>query len=329
MKLKKIISLYGIGAMICGSGFAGEADHDEDENPDENLWIYAKGTSVREDGSWEFKVNNVWRIGKNSGDYLFWDIRPELEYGITDNLTVGAEIMLFHHNYTDVEWGPMVDTQGGAGGSFKDTQIGGYEINTKYKIKDAFEDDFGLSLGLGFEHRYAYRLDGAEIDQDTVAPQIYLQKSLMDDNLQISFAGKLEFERRKSPDYPQLPSVLEDEIAPDLALGVSYKVQDRVWLGFEVRYQSDFLSPEEDGNPPEGDPSSWDGGDVHFGDQFQYGLYVGPTLHYSSPNNWWVLAGALWQVQGWSADGLDAANSGRNWDEHEKMHLGITIGYEW
>ncbi|MAB60020.1 MAG: hypothetical protein CMO46_05690 [Verrucomicrobiales bacterium] len=315
--------------MICGSLFAGEAEHDEDENPDENLWLYAKGTDVREDGSWEFKVNNIWRLSKNSGDYLFLDSRPELEYGITDQWTLGAELMIFHHDYTDVEWGPMVDTQGGPGGSFKDTQIGGWEINTKYAIKNAFEDDFGLSLGLGYEHRRAYRLDGGAIDQDTIAPQIYLQKSLMDDNLQVAFTGKLEFERRKSPDYPALPSVLEDEIAPDLAVGVSYKLKDRTWIGLEMRYQSDFLSPEEDGNPPEGKPSSWDGGDVQFGDQFQYGLYVGPTFHYASPDNWWILAGALFQIKGWSADGLDASNDGRNWDEHEKVHLGLTLGYEW
>ena len=37
----------------------------------ENLWVYAKGTDTRPQGSWELKYNQISRIGKNSGDYSF------------------------------------------------------------------------------------------------------------------------------------------------------------------------------------------------------------------------------------------------------------------
>jgi len=290
--------------------------------PDENLWLYTKGTGVREQGSFELKLQNISRLGKNSGSYVFHDVRPELEYGLTDNWTVGVEGMIFHHDYDNVEWGPMVDTQGGPNGSFEKTQFGGFEVSTKYQIWDAFDDPIGIALGLGYEHRRAYRLDGAGIDQDTIAPGLFLQESFLNDHLQVALSGKVEFERRKSP------GVLEDEIAPDVALGVSYRLRDRLWLGLETRWQSDFLSPVEDG-VAEGKESSWEIDELALGDQFQWGLYVGPSLHYESNHDWWVTVGALWQVAGWSADGAAASNQGKDWDEHERMHVGIILGYEW
>ncbi len=297
-------------------------DHEEEEFPEENLWIYTKGTGVREKGTFEFKVEDIARLGKNSGDYEFHDIRPELEYGITDRWTVGGELMFFHHDYNNVEWAPMVDTQGGPGGSFKDTQIGGFELTTKYEILRPQDEWIGVAVAMSYEHRYAYRLDGADISQDSLVPQLFLQKSFMDNRLQWALKAKLEFEQRKSP------GVLEEEIAPDISTGLSYELKDGLWVGFEARWQSDFLSPEEDGHV-EGKPSNWDWGHWALGDQFQHGLYVGPTVHWNPEEvDWWVTGGAMFQVNGWSADGLDAANEGKNWDEHERVHIGILVGYE-
>ena len=67
---------------------------------EENLWIYAKGTDTRPQGSVELKLGVVSRFGKVDADYLFNDIRPEIEYGITNRLTVGAELLIFHHDYS-------------------------------------------------------------------------------------------------------------------------------------------------------------------------------------------------------------------------------------
>ena len=288
---------------------------------DENLWLYTKGVETRPAESWELKLMEMTRIGKNSGEYLFNDIRPEIEYGITNRLTVSGSFMVFDHHYSDVEWAPMVDTQGGPGGSFDQTQIGGFEFGLKYNILSPFKDPVGLSLGLVYERRELYRLDGAEIDQNSYVPVIYLQKNWFDDTLIWSFRGKMELERRKSP------GVLEEEIAFDLATGLSYRVAPNWYVGLEARWQSDFLSPEIDGNPPEGNPSSWDFGEFQLGDQFQQGLYVGPSVHYSQPD-WWLTVGALYQVWGWSAEGAAASNEGKNWDEHERLHIGFILGFE-
>lgn len=288
---------------------------------DENLWLYTKGTDTRPNDTWEFKLKDITRLGKDSGDYIFNDIRPELEYGITDRLTLGASLLIFDHHYSDVEWAPMVDTQGGPGGSFDKTQVGGFEVMAKYNILSPYKDALGVSLGFGYEYRTAYRLDGAEIDQHSFVPMLFLQKNWLDNTLVWSFTGKMELERRKSP------GVLEEEIAFDLATGLSYRIAPNWFVGIEARWQSDFLSPEIDGNPPEGEASNWDWNEWKLGDQFQQGLYVGPSVHYAS-KQWWITVGALWQVWGWSADGAAASRKGKNWDEHERVHVGFILGFE-
>jgi len=294
---------------------------------EENLWIYATGTDTRPKGSTEVKISNVIREGKNSGDYTFHDIRPEIEYGITDRLTVGASVLIFDHNYkvgADGP-GPMVDTQAEHGGRFNDTQYGGYEIEAKYNILSPYKDPFGLSVGLGFEKRNRYRLDGAKINQTSVVPKLYLQKNFLDDTLVFAFTGKMEFEKRKSP------GVKEDEIAFDLALGASYRVAPKWFVGLEYRWQGDYLCPEVDGQCDDEDDVGLERSrlsldDFKIGSRHQYGSYFGPTVHYAE-KHWWATAGILFQVKGGGSPYADVRD-GKNWDEHERYHLGMSLGYE-
>lgn len=298
---------------------------------EENLWVYAKGTDTRPQGSFEAKLSDTIRLDKNSGDYTFHDIRPEIEYGITDSLTIGVEAIIFDHNYKvdDPELNPMYETQDGD--RFNDTQFGGYEISLKYNIFSPYKDFMGLSLGLGYERRDKYRLDGADIDQDSFVGTIFLQKDFLDDTLVTVLNIKTEFERRKSP------GVLEEEIALDIAAGISYRIAPKWFVGLEFRHQSDYLNPqekEEAGQPgydEKGfneslDCSSFDLGDFSIGSRHQYGNYFGPTVHYAE-KNWWATAGVLWQISGGGSE-FSYSENGRNWDEHEKMHIGLSLGYE-
>lgn len=298
----------------------------------ENLWVYAKGTDTRPEGSFEVKVSDVWRRGKNSGNYDFHDIRPELEYGITDKLSISVEALIFKHDYrVDDCMGPMIETQGGScdddgnvverGEGFKDTQFGGYEVALKYNVLSPYKDPIGVSLGLGYERRDKYRLDGADIDQDSVATTLFLQKDFLDDTLVIVLNTKLEFERRKSP------GVLEEEISLDVAAGISYRVAPQWFVGLEFRHQSDYLNPQEDGEfDPSLKRSSFDLSDFRVGTQHQNGNYFGPTVHFAE-QKWWVTGGILWQIAGGGSQ-HSFSNNNRNWDEHERMHIGFTYGYE-
>tara|TARA_B100000767_G_scaffold216881_1_gene204497 strand:+ start:861 stop:1721 length:861 start_codon:yes stop_codon:yes gene_type:complete len=279
-------------------------------------------------GELEFKLNTVSRVGKKSGSYRFHDIRPEIEYGVTNKLTLSAEVMYFQHSYNIPEDGPgpMSDT-----GKFSDGKYSGYELSAKYNVYSVYKDGFGLSLGIGWEDRDRYRLDGANIDQTALVTTIYLQKNFMDDLLSTAVTLKNEFERRKSGAGEDF--VLEEEFAIDFAAGVSYRIAPKWNVGVEFRHQSDYLSPlvvGSNGTLIEDDPSlgqsNFDLGNFKIGSQHQNGNYFGPTVHYAE-KDWWVTAGVLWQVFGGGSVHADVRDN-KNWDEHEKVHYGLSFAYE-
>ncbi len=316
------IKLFGLLlAMAIGSGAVAE----------ENLWIYTKGTDTRPEGSTEFKISDTVRFGKHSGDYTFHDIRPEVEYGFTNHLTIGAELMIFDHNYSlNDAIDPMHTTQGGNGGSFSKTQLAGYELSLKYNVLSPYKDDFGLSFGLGYEKRSAYRLDGADISQHSLIGTVFLQKNWLDDTLVWAFNWKTELERRRSAGDTTEAGVIEKEIAFDISSGISYRVAPKHFVGFEVRHQSDYLSPynAEAGayDDPSLSPSDWGFAYLKLGSQHQNGLYMGPTYHYAE-KHWWLTVGLLMQVSGGGSEHAFVSD-GKNWDEHEAVHLGVSYGYE-
>jgi opacity protein-like surface antigen len=300
---------------------------------DENLWIYAQGADTLPQGKLEFKIQDIIRTGKEGGKYTFHEFRPAVEYGITDKLTVGAEILIFHHNYSvsNPDLQPYFDTQGGEGGSFNNLAIGGYEFEAKYNILSTYKDIFGLALGVAYDHRDKYRLDGASINQDSIEVMAFFQKNFLDDTLMFAFTPKLELEKRTSGDGADF--VLEEEVAFDFAAGVSYRVAPKWYIGAEFRHQSDYLVPQvigENGGlvyeEPHLDPSDIDLFFPSIGSQFQNGNYFGPTLHYGT-QDWWFTAGALFQISGGGRDGSFNVGN-RNFDEHEKVHIGLALGFE-
>ena len=288
----------------------------------ENLWVYTKGTDTRPKGSFEIKLNEISRFDKDSGDYSFHDIRPEIEYGITDKLTVSGAVIIFHHDYDGIEVGndPVHETQEANGGSVNDTTYGGFEVKMKYNIFSPYKDWAGVSVGFAYEKRNRYRLDGAKINQDSMVPMLFVQKNFLDDTLVFAFTGKMELERRKSP------GVLEEEIAFDVSAGVSYRFAPKWYIGAEFRSQSDYLCVEEDGvQEPGKHCSSWDLTNPKLGSQFQHGEYIGPSIHYAE-ERWYATAGVLYQIVGGGAK-ESFSRDGKNFDEHEKWHVGFSVGY--
>lgn len=316
MKRKKTQVILWLGASITSPNLFAE----------ENLWIYAKGSDTRPKGSLELKASDIYRRGKASADYDFHDLRLEVEYGLTDRLTIGAELIYFDHNYEvfDEDLEPYIETQGGLGSRFNERQFGGYEIATKYNVLSPYINGFGLSFGLGYEKRERYRLDGADIDQDSYVFTTFFQKNYLDDTLTIAVTPKFEFEKRRSP------GVFEEELSVDIAAGISYRIRPHWFVGLEFRHQSDYLNPREDGEfDPELDRTEFSLSDLRLkvGTQHQRGNYFGPTVHYAS-KRWWATAGALYQFDGdGRAPGVNNSQ-GKNFDEHERVHIGLTFGWE-
>ena len=292
---------------------------------DESLWLYTKGAETLPKGQTEIVASVISRRGKADSDYVFNDVRLEVEHGFTDRLTGYAELVVFNHDYstTNPDLRPLYDTQGGAGGRFKKTSIGGIDVGLKYNILSPYKDQIGFAVSVEYDHRFKYRIDGASINQNEVDLTLHFQKNFLNNQLVFAFSPKIEWEHRTSP------GVIEKEIALDISAGVSYRVAPKWSLGAEFRHQSDYLSPfitdtssPDYGFDPNLSPSKFP---FQFGSQYQHGNYIGPVVHYAS-QKWWATAGVLWQFSG---GGKFAINSnGLNVDEHEKVHAGLTIGLE-
>ena len=288
---------------------------------DESLWIYTKGAETLPKGETEVKVATISRRGKAQSDYVFNEVKLEVEHGITDRLTGYAELVIYDHNYstTNPDLQPLYDTQGGAGGRFKKTQIAGIDLGLKYNILSPYKDPIGFSVSIEWDHRFKYRIDGSKIDQDEVDLTLHFQKNLFNDQLILAFSPKIEWEHRLSP------GIIEKEIALDISAGASYRVAPNLYIGGEFRHQSDYLSPYDtvaQEFDPNLSPSKFP---FKFGSQYQNGNYLGPTVHYAN-KKWWATAGVLWQISG---GGKFAINEGGlNVDEHEKVHIGLTFGLE-
>ena len=288
---------------------------------DESLWIYTKGAETLPKGETEVKAALISRRGKAQSDYVFNEVKLEVEHGFNDRLTGYAELVIYDHNYstTNPDLQPLFDTQGGAGGQFKKTQIAGIDLGVKYNILSPYKDPIGFAVSVEWDHRFKYRIDGSKINQDEVDLTLHFQKNFFNDQLILAFSPKIEWEYRLSP------GIIEKEIALDISAGASYRVAPNLYIGGEFRHQSDYLSPYDTVTnqfDPNLRPSKFL---FKFGSQYQNGNYLGPTVHYAS-KKWWATAGALWQISG---GGKFAINQGgRNVDEHEKVHVGLTFGLE-
>jgi hypothetical protein len=295
---------------------------------EENLWVYTVGTDTRPQGSFEAKLTDIIMKGKSSGDYVRHEIRGGLEYGVTDALTVGASLLVFKHDYSvnnpDLE--PMYGTQGEEGGKYNHTTIGGYQLMTKYNILSPYKDPIGVSIGFTYDTRERYRLDGADINQKSYITRLFLQKNWLDDKLTFAVNGVTELERRKAPE-----ETLEEEMAFEVMAGISYRFLPKHFIGVEWRHQRDHLTPtfsgERDSENPNHQQSNWDLNDISVGANHQYGNYFGPTYHYAE-KNWWATIGALWQFAGGGKANRGVNGDGKNWDEHERVHIGLITGYE-
>lgn len=288
---------------------------------DESLWIYTKGAETLPQGETEVKAAAISRRGKAQSDYVFNEVKLEAEHGITDRLTGYAELVIYDHNYstTNPDLQPLFDTQGGAGGRFNKTQIGGIDLGLKYNILSPYKGPIGFAVSVEWDHRFKYRIDGSKINQDEVDLTLHFQKNLFNDQLILAFSPKIEWEHRLSP------GIIEKEIALDISAGASYRVAPNLYIGGEFRHQSDYLSPYDtvaQEFDPNLSPSKFP---FKFGSQYQNGNYLGPTVHYAN-KKWWATAGVLWQISG---GGKFAINEGGlNVDEHEKVHIGLTFGLE-
>ena len=234
---------------------------------DENLFGYVKGAETLPEKALEGYTVITNRHGKSEGHYDAWDVLLELEYGMTNSLSLSGAIL-----------GRAIDTHGllidGYLPKEEDTgfKFAGVEANAKYNFLSPALDDFGLSGYWSFEYQ---TLDGhSGQDKETLSFLSLLigQKYFMEG--QLVWAGNAGIEatyakRAKIDDLPpdfEWPTDPEMEIELILGTALTYRFAPNWFFGAEIVYETEY--------------------ETEVG-QERYSFFAGPTLHYGGPK-WWA-----------------------------------------
>lgn len=245
---------------------------------DENLFGYVKGAETQPKGSWEFYQIATRRADKGAGDYTAWDLETELEYGVSDRLTVTGAVKLL-----------AIDTDGLIidgylpGAEQYGPRFAGGELAMKYNFLSPAKDDFGLStyasLDLGTRDPHS----GKDKTTRSVELQVLMQKYFMEG--QMIWVGNVAMENtyakrdalKTQPtanfDWPTEP---EMEIEWKLGTGLSYRFMPNWFVGAEAVYETEYET--EAG-------------------QERWSAFAGPTLHYGG-ESWWATLTWFKQLKG-------------------------------
>lgn len=244
---------------------------------DENLFGNVKGAETLPEGSWEAYQIFTDRSDKGVGSYRALDSTTELEYGVSDKLTIGGGIKAL-----SVETkGLLVD--GYIPGDYKrDLSLAGFEASAKYNFLSPALHDFGLSGYWAFDYMGIDPHSGRDKDTLSLESSLLAQKYFLEGEM--VWVGNLTMEgtyakRGEIGNLPadfEWPTDPEMEIEFKLGTGLSYRFAPNWFVGAEIQYETEF--------------------ETEVG-QERWSVFAGPNLHYATAK-WWATLSWFPQLEG-------------------------------
>ncbi|MBO9581860.1 MAG: hypothetical protein J7498_13295 [Sphingobium sp.] len=252
-----------IAALMCGAALPGVA------HADENLFGYNTGAETLPKGSGEVYVFNTLRSNKGQGTYRAVDTEIEVEYGVTDRITLSGAMSFL----TIKSQGLLIDGYLPADID-KGPRFNGVEAKAKFNVLSPALDNFGLAVITSAEVKTLDPHSGQDkIEYEgrvTLAAQKYFRQG------QIVWVGNLSLkaghETRKPIDNLPAdfdwPTTPEMEIELSVGTGLTYRVAPNWFVGAETQYASEY--------------------ETEVG-QERWSLFAGPTIHYGGEKFWATL----------------------------------------
>lgn len=255
--------------------------------------LQAKGTQ-------EFEQRMIWNHRQN-GKYENFDLRSEIEFGVTDDMQIAGYI---NTNYINAarndRFGETassripesIDTSR----SYSKFRYESASLEFIWRLMNPYTDSFGL--GLYFEPELGY-------DNKSVDTRLILQKNMLDDKLVL--ASNLVFEVERD----EVATNTDPEKAShiDLLLGASYRFAPKWFAGVEYRYHNDYSG-------------------YFFQESTQHGHFIGPNIHYAA-QKWWITAALRHQLKAGTCSGVGKfeCSGGYVNDDHGRDELIVNIAY--
>jgi hypothetical protein len=245
---------------------------------DENLFGYVRGAETLPKGNKEVYQWFTVRNDKGTGHYRAVDSQTEFEYGLTDRLSLSAELKTMSLNTSGV----VIDGYLPGDNKFG-LKFSGLGVEAKYNFLSPAKDDFGLSGTASFEHQTIDPHSGRKKNTTSFEFGVQAQKYFLDGEVVVVGNAALEatYAKRKplatlpTPDF-DWPLGAEMEIEPTLGAGATYRFAPGWFLGAETVYQTEF--------------------ETEVG-QERWSLFGGPTLHFAS-KEWWATLTYFHQIRG-------------------------------
>ncbi|MBI3849186.1 MAG: hypothetical protein HY298_02685 [Verrucomicrobia bacterium] len=204
MKIRSKLSIELLVAVMCVMG----------ARADERRFTYTYEPETLPEGAMEFEQWVTLRTQRTTGgtvkqqNFNFWELREELEYGVTDNYSVSLYLNTAAESYRDVSTSPATDV---SKFDFK-----GVSIENRYMVLNPAEHTVGLTLYL--EPRFSG--EEAELEQKIIVGQRHGD-------------WKWAFNLTHATEWEDNFHKTEGEL--EATLGVAYDLNKRWSIGLELR----------------------------------------------------------------------------------------------
>lgn len=294
------LTLVRIAAVLCGLILSVSPP----ARGDENLLGYVYGAETLPRGKWEAYQWVTLRTGKESGSYRAFDLRTEIETGLTDRLQAAFYVNSRGHRITGVVG--LDDRESLA--------FQGVSAEFKYRLRSPYLDGYGLALYVEPGYNRVDKVSGEIEGEFELETKVLFQKNFLEDTLiwAVNYTLEPEWalggeEAAEEAEHEEAEHEAHEgehearrELAEELTTGVSYRIASRWFIGSELRLHSEW--PD-------------------FSHREHLAVFLGPTLHYGG-ERWWWTATVLPQIWGWP----DEEVPGLQLDEHERLELRFKLG---
>lgn len=252
-------------------------------------------------GTKELEQRMIWNSHQEGGRYENFDLRTELEYGLTDDLQVAGYI---NSNYVNAK---RNDRFGETAGSripesidvskgYSDFRYESMSLEFIYRITNPINDFIGI--GLYIEPTWGY-------DNKALETRLILHKYMLDDKLVVASNFVFEIER----DEVASNSNPEKASHADFLLGASYRFAPKWSAGAEYRYHNDFSG-------------------YFYQESTQHAHFIGPNIHYAT-QQWWATFAWRHQLKAGTCKnaGELECSSGYVNDDHGRDEIIVNVAY--
>lgn len=272
---------------------------------DENLFGYVRGTDTLPKGVWEIYQIVTSRDNKGGGTYHAIDTETEVEYGVTNSLSLlgGFNMQSIYSRGLTIDGYLPQDQNSGL-------QTQGLEVAVKYNFLSPFSDWMGFSTRLGLDFGWRDPHSGQNKEIKSFEFLLLFQKDFFDDQLILVTNIGLESTYAVRSPIPGLDAAIEwntnpeMEIEPKIGFGANYRFAPNWFAGVEGIYEAEY--------------------ETEVGRE-RWSFFAGPNLHYAG-KFWWTTLSFIKQFDGGGLKYNGQTNTNLHLIEKTEQEARIKIG---